>query len=863
MNRPKSPPAAAPDLSIVGDTLTIHPAGYTEDAAGPSPSLSPSTQHDDTSSSPERTAIGQMARFRESPLDFLREISLHVSGTGWRSYDHVIGQPIFYSGFSERMKGMVMRSAMLRAKIGELAERRVGVEEEEGLLGGMASIERSGANGMVKDERRRDRRERRRREIEASLAEVAETWTDDMICKMESKRFIRGAYYLVTQLLTRAYHQGLHVSSEEVLRLRAVAEEAAKNKQSIIFLPCHRSHVDYVSLQILCYRLGLALPVVVAGDNLNFPVVGPFLQHAGAMWIRRSFGDDQLYTTLVQSYIDTLLQNGHNFECFVEGGRSRTGKLLSPKFGILGYLLDSVMSGRVKDAIVCPVSTQYDKVIEVDSYISELLGQPKRKESLSEFLSASSILSLKLGRVDVRFHEPWSLRGFIDEQLSRLPTPIDDTTPLTRQSEVRLRILRTMGYRVLKEINDVSVVMPTALIGTVLLTLRGRGVGKSELIRRVEWLSERVKSQGGRVAHFAGLPTSTVVERGLEVLGSNLVGTVQGLPEETYYAVDRFQLSFYRNMTIHLFILPALVSAAMYTRVKLGGAPESQRISFHDLKAQVFFLSQLFRGEFIFPTEGLDTNLDHTLRALESDAVVTLTRSASGDGDDGGRQQIGFAALSGEERRLGRENFDFYCFLIWPFIEASWLGAVSLMMLAPPPNAPPEEDVGLDLKKVQDRAQLLGKTLYHQGDLSYFEAVNKETLKNAYQRFEEEGIIVLSKSRDSKTPTTVKIAREWAPKRDVATGAILPEGRLWQFAEDISQSRREGKNRRDGATVGARVLRLADVCGRELFEDERVAREKARVGSLRPQQDGPTDEEDVAGKARRRRRGIAAARANL
>ncbi|KAK3044919.1 hypothetical protein LTS18_015040, partial [Coniosporium uncinatum] len=365
------------------------------------------------------------------------------------------------------------------------------------------------------------------------------------------------------------------------------------------------------------------------------------------MWIRRSFGDDQLYTTLVQSYIDTLLQNGHNFECFVEGGRSRTGKLLSPKFGILGYLLDSVMSGRVKDAIVCPVSTQYDKVIEVDSYISELLGQPKRKESLSEFLSASSILSLKLGRVDVRFHEPWSLRGFIDEQLSRLPTQIDDTTPLTRQSEVRLRILRTMGYRVLKEINDVSVVMPTALIGTVLLTLRGRGVGKSELIRRVEWLSERVKSQGGRVAHFAGLPTSTVVERGLEVLGPNLVGTVQGLPEETYYAVDRFQLSFYRNMTIHLFILPALVSAAMYTRVKQGGAPESQRISFHDLKAQVFFLSQLFRGEFIFPTEGLDTNLDRTLRALESDAVVTLTRNAHGD-----EQQIEFAELSAEERQL-------------------------------------------------------------------------------------------------------------------------------------------------------------------------------------------------------------------
>ena len=119
-------------------------------------------------------------------------------------------------------------------------------------------------------------------------------------------------------------------------------------------------------MQIICFRLGIALPTVVAGDNLNLPVVGSFLQHAGAMWIRRSFGNDALYTTLVQSYIDTLLQNGFNMECFIEGGRSRTGKLLSPKFGILSFILDSILSGRVDDAVICPVSTQYDKVIETE-----------------------------------------------------------------------------------------------------------------------------------------------------------------------------------------------------------------------------------------------------------------------------------------------------------------------------------------------------------------------------------------------------------------------------------------------------------------------------------------------------------------
>jgi glycerol-3-phosphate O-acyltransferase len=213
------------------------------------------------------------------------------------------------------------------------------------------------------------------------------------------------------------------------------------------------------------------------------------------------------------------------------------------------------LSGRVEDVLICPVSTQYDKVIETEGYVGELLGVPKKKESLAEFLSASSVISLQLGRVDVRFHEPWSLRQFVQEQQGRISNNPDQPNMRAVDSPaIRLRILRTMGYKVLSDINTVSVVMPTALIGTVLLTLRGRGVGKAELIRRVEWLSDRVRAKGGRVAHFAGAATSVVVDRGLEVLGKDLVGLVEGLAEPTYYAVDRFQLSFYRNMTIHLFI---------------------------------------------------------------------------------------------------------------------------------------------------------------------------------------------------------------------------------------------------------------------------------------------------------------------
>ncbi|KAI9732302.1 MAG: hypothetical protein M1834_001509 [Cirrosporium novae-zelandiae] len=776
---PSTDTPTAPDLEIFGSQVTIHPPGFTE------------KPHDDSS---ERSLVDG-ARFRQSPFEFLRDVSLYVSGTGWRAYENVVGQPIFYAGYSERMKNMVMATPMLKEKIQYLAERRVETEGNSGMLGPKNS-------GFEK------KRDKRKREIEQSLQELVEKMTDDMICKMESKAFIRSAFYMCTQLLCRAYHQGIHVNSEEILRLRAVAEQAAKTKTSIVFLPSHRSHVDYVSLQIIMYRLGIGLPVVVAGDNLRFPLVGPFLQHAGAMWIRRSFGNDALYHTLVQSYVDTILQNGYNIECFIEGGRSRTGKLLGPKFGIIGFILDSVLSGRVNDVYFCPVSTQYDKVIEVDGYVNELLGQPKQKENLRDFLSASSVLSLKLGRVDVRFHEPWSLKSFIDREQQRMSNNPQKATK-SRADPSGTRLLTTLGYRVLADINSVAVVMPTALVGTVLLTLRGRGVGRSELDRRVDWLSERIKSKGGRVAHFGGLPTDAVVTRAIEVLGPSLVGRIPDLAEETFYAVDRFQLSFYRNACIHLFVSEAVVSTALYTKVKQGGP--NQEMSYEALYDQSYFLSQLLRNEFIFPSAGLAANLENTLKGLERDKVVKLNYDHNG--------AIGSVDLSDEERARGRENYDFYCFLVWPFIEASWLGTVSLFTLTPP--TPEDAEKWLDNKTVQATSQLLGKTLYHQGDVSYFEAVNSETLKNAYQRFIEESMVIVAQAKTIKAPTTIKLASEWIPKRG-EDGRIIAEGKLWDFTERIAQSRREGlasKNRRDGATVSSRVLRLADRVGRHLFAE--------------------------------------------
>ena len=144
----------------------------------------------------------------------------------------------------------------------------------------------------------------------------------------------------------------------------------------------------------LFYRLGIDLPHVAAGDNLNIPLVGKVLRNAGAFFIRRKWGNDSLYGIIMDQYIQLLLQEGHHLEAFIEGGRSRIGKLLQPKFGILKIIVDALYAGTIRDAIIVPISIGYDKVVETSAYIDELLGGKKEKESLTQLISNINLLSV-------------------------------------------------------------------------------------------------------------------------------------------------------------------------------------------------------------------------------------------------------------------------------------------------------------------------------------------------------------------------------------------------------------------------------------------------------------------------------------
>ncbi|KAG0168208.1 hypothetical protein DFQ30_005079 [Apophysomyces sp. BC1015] len=734
-------------------------------------------------------------RLREDPVAFMLN--------GWRGYKSYIGTRIIYPEFSSRMKEMVLNSKQAQHIIDVLADRQA-----ERL---QATQKKSKLSEAEQAKRLRKQRRVMRRELEV----VAKAILDKCVASMDDIRIVRMFAFTVNNILVRLYHQGIHIKESEWVELKRVALHAQQHKQSLLILPSHKSHIDYLVVSYIMFRLGLQIPHIVAGDNLDLPIVGKVLRSCGAFFIRREWGDDMLYKTLMEEYIAVLLSEGR--------------KLLTPKLGILKVILDAFVNGRFSDCYVVPISLGYDKIIETSSYANELLGNPKEKESLWGIITNTRLLQLKWGRVDARVGKPYSLKGWLDDQLKTRGLVfagwIDDVTydsstlrPMDLSDNAQKSVLlKSLGYRVLSDINAISVVMPSALVGTVILTLRGRGVGRSELIRRVDWLTKVITAKGGNVAETHGMPTSLIVDRTLKI-HKDLIGERKGkdILEPTFYGINPFELSYYRNQVIHLFVEEAIVCASLYTVVKFGGGKQLQRMKYADLLEEISFLSSLLKLDMIYKPGGVENNTQRTVQWLADNNVIEIT-------------QDGWVGLSDVERACGRENYDFLCFLIWPFVESYWLACVSLFSLANPNVAVQKGSIWVEPKLFANRTQALGKTLYYQGDLSYLEAVNKETLNQAFTRYEEQNIIVKRRHQTPKPWSEVALSNDYLPERQ--NGILMPRGHLWELVERIGRFRREGKNRRDNATVSTRVLRLAEILGDDnaVLSPNQKKRDKARL----------------------------------
>lgn len=325
----------------------------------------------------------------------------------------------------------------------------------------------------------------------------------------------------------------------------------------IIYVPCHRSHIDYLLLSYLLFRNSMTPPHIAAGINLNMPVIGGILRRGGAFFMRRSFKGNQLYTAVFNEYLHALFSRGFPVEYFIEGGRSRTGRMLSPKTGMLAITLRSFLRSSRRPIVFVPVYIGYERVLEGRTYLGELRGQAKKKESVFDIFRVLSALKLPFGQVAVNFGEPLALADFLDREQpgwrnqsmgpDYRPAWLNDTT-------------NTLARELTSGISAAADVNPVNMVALVMLSTARLALDETSLARSLDHykaLLQAVPYSGGvTLPNISGQEMIEHVEA-MQMIDrqSDALGEIMRLDEP-----QAVLMTYYRNNVLHLVALPALIA---------------------------------------------------------------------------------------------------------------------------------------------------------------------------------------------------------------------------------------------------------------------------------------------------------------
>ncbi|WP_143829302.1 glycerol-3-phosphate 1-O-acyltransferase PlsB [Zhongshania aliphaticivorans] len=368
--------------------------------------------------------------------------------------------------------------------------------------------------------------------------EVAANYNDRMIRALE----------LILSWVFRKIFSGLNIHHVE--RLRETA-----NSQQLIYMPSHRSHFDYLLISYTLYVQGLLAPHIAAGVNLNFWPVGGMLRRGGAFYIRRSFSGQPLYTAVFQSYLDVILSRGYPVEFFPEGGRSRTGRLLPPKKGMLRMTVDSFIQQPGRSVALVPIYICYDKLVESASYVKELRGAAKQSESAGGLLKARKIFKSSYGSPHIAFGEPLSL----DECFSHIEPNWRKLNQQGDQSFVPA-VVDYIAQENMERINAAAVVNPIGLVSMILLSSPQRAMAEDELLLQIDHFIALLK----RLPYSPDvtLPEGSAIEifeQAARTAGLSRIEHPWG-PIITATGKEAVMLTYYRNSVMHVLALPSLIA---------------------------------------------------------------------------------------------------------------------------------------------------------------------------------------------------------------------------------------------------------------------------------------------------------------
>jgi glycerol-3-phosphate O-acyltransferase len=505
---------------------------------------------------------------------------------------------------------------------------------------------------------------------------------------------IRAMETLLDFVWTRIF-QGVRVRN-----LDAVARIAKKGQ--VIWIPCHRSHLDYLLLSYLMKRKGLAAPHIAAGVNLSFFPAGPVLRRGGAFFIRRSFAGNKLYSAVFSNYVDFLLTNGHPLEFFHEGGRSRIGKLLPPKTGMTSMCVTSILKRRAENTYFCPVFISYDKVMEDNSYARELSGAKKEAESFFQLVRSLRYLFGNYGRVEVAFGTPIRFGDFWTDFISRhkvfggrasaadrdaLPENLADLRPDFDPRDSRVQALvRELAKRINQGINSSATASDTALLASVILcNTRSKegavyGMRADTCLQRIQDLRQLLEQSGQLVGWSVSAGDSKISDTSdeIEIITSaaphrsvsdevkkksvDLVssamrwGFLQTLKDEsgqTFISpaeTAQLNLWWYRGTIFHLLALPGIVATVVDRMLMRLGASGGQTVTLTlaEIEANTSAVRELWEEELFWPeSTSTTTAVSAVLSIFSSMKLLSLdkeTQTVVLNNDTEFRQQLEWVA---------------------------------------------------------------------------------------------------------------------------------------------------------------------------------------------------------------------------
>ena len=545
---------------------------------------------------------------------------------------------------------------------------------------------------------------------------------------------VRALDALIDQTVARMY-TGFEIDDPGLERVRQAAKDG-----TIVLLPSHKSHIDYIILSRIFHRANMPIPLVAAGDNLSFFPLGPVLRRAGAFFIRRSFRGDRLYGAVVDAYMRRLLKDGWPLEFFLEGGRSRTGKLLPPKLGLLSIVVDAVLGAQAESGEsggrkvwFVPISIGYERLVEEKSYVHELSGGEKRKEDVSGLFRAAESALGRYGRLNVQFGELLTIDGLLAE-IGDTPRPL---TPARRRA-----LVARLAYRAMNEINRVTAVTPSALVSSALLTHGKRGLPHVELVDACERLARVLHAEGARFTPSLVAPATANAER-VELRGNAIreacelllrAGHLEvhrpGAPVSTrgrdrtarpgpdaIYVVpdaDRLSLDIAKNLVVHFFVSRAMIATPLLASTRAGEAAVASSL----LADRAQALSRLFKYELQFRADAtFETIFSETLGLMEADGEIVLDAEGS---------------VSLPPVGEGRERASLHARMVRNFVEGYRVAARALAALLKGPLAP---------KDLTKRAITAGERMFLAGEVELREAVSRPVLENAFLAFVDQGYL--------------------------------------------------------------------------------------------------------------------------